>query len=147
MVVERALDLVPVAVSLDTQRVRDMDALDHEDTVVALDLTARLAREPAFVWIDVTRFQRASEGAGESAGSRGDDVVERRRALGIAAPRNAVVVGDLVVNSEEDRFFASGKLRASQWAADSLDPHVRGVDDICHCASLPGLGGRGTLCP
>ena len=54
---------------------------DHENVVIGLlDLADRVAREPIAVRLDVARLQRASEGAGQSAGRGGDHIVEGRRA-------------------------------------------------------------------
>ena len=108
MVIERALDRVSVGGGIHAQRVLHVDALDHEHAVLVLDLAASLARQPAFARIDATRFQRAPERPRESAGRRSDDVIERRRPLRVAAARDAVMVGDLVVDAEEDRLVGAG---------------------------------------
>jgi hypothetical protein len=93
-----------------------MDALDHEHAVLVLDLTSRLADEPAVSCGDLTRLQRASERAGQSPGSRGDDVVERRRSLGLAARLDPVMIRDLVVKAEPDRLCAARYGRAPERA-------------------------------
>ncbi len=108
--VEGALDLVARRVGGDAEPVRDMDPLDHENVVLELDLADRLACQPALARIDTTRLQRAPEGAGQSAARGGDDVVECRGVLGLAAPLDAVVVSHLVMHAEEDRFRLGGEL-------------------------------------
>jgi len=113
MPLERALDRRAVGVGVDAQSVSDVDPLDHEHAVVELDLAFRLARQPSSARIDVTRLQRAPEGAGQSASGSGDDVVERRRPLRLAATRDAVMVCDLVMDPEPHRLVGAGKLGAS----------------------------------
>lgn len=59
------------------QLVGGVNALDHDDAVLVFDLAVDLAGELAAGCVDLARFQRASEGAEESAAGGGDDVVER----------------------------------------------------------------------
>ena len=53
-----------------------------------------------------------------------------------AAARDAVVVGNLVVNAEQDRLILGREERASQWAAHAFDPHARVVADLARHASI-----------
>jgi hypothetical protein len=55
------------------------DALDHQHLVLGFDLANRFNLVPLTVHCDLTRFQRAGEGAGQSPASRGDDIVKRGR--------------------------------------------------------------------
>jgi hypothetical protein len=59
------------------ESITDSDALDHQHAVVRFDLADRLNVEPLTLDLDLTRLQRAGEGAGQSAAGGGDDVVER----------------------------------------------------------------------
>jgi hypothetical protein len=136
VVLERSRDLVPVGIRVDLERVRDMDAFDDEDAVVDLDLAAPGPDQPPLARIDLARLQRASKRPSQSAGGRRDDVVEGRRALCIAAPRDAVVVGDLVMDSEEDRLGRTRNLGASQRSAYPLDSDRRRIDDLSHAHRL-----------
>ena len=56
----------------------DGDALDHQHAVIGFDLADRFDVKPLTLNLDLTRFQRAGESAGQSPTSRGDDVIERR---------------------------------------------------------------------
>jgi hypothetical protein len=103
VVVERALDLLSVGGRIDREDVADVDALDHEHAVFHLDLAGRLADQPSFACRDLTRLQRASERPRQSAPRGGDDVVERRRVLGLTRLGDAVVLGHLVVDAEPHR--------------------------------------------
>jgi hypothetical protein len=99
----------------------DVDSADDQDTFFGLDLTGNFRSQLAVAGIDLTRFQRASEGARQSAAGGRDRVVERRRSLNVAAARDAVVVSDLVVDAELDRLLADGKIGAAQRTAHALD--------------------------
>jgi hypothetical protein len=116
-----------------------VDPLDHEDTVFGLDLADRVGDESSLSRADLTRLQRASEGAGQSAGGGRDDVVKRRSVLGLAAARNAVVVGDLVVNAEGDRVALARYKRAAKRAAHALDPNPRVVTDLGHRSHIQSV--------
>jgi hypothetical protein len=48
VVLESPLDLLAVGGRVDTQRVADVDPLDHEHAVFLLDLAGRLSDEPSF---------------------------------------------------------------------------------------------------
>lgn len=133
---EGTLDLLPLYAGLDSERVAHVDPLDHEDSVLGLDLADRLGDESSLSCADLARLQRAPEGAGQSAGRSGHDVVERRRVLGFAAARNAVMIGDLVVDPERDRLALARYERTTQRAAHAFDPHPRAVTDLGHRSHL-----------
>jgi hypothetical protein len=132
MEVEGALDLVAVGVGIEAEPVLDVDALDHQYAVFILDLTARLRREPSVTRRDLTRLQRASERPRQSTRSGGDDVVERRRPLGVAAAFHSVMVSDLVVDAEPDRLRTPRQKSAPERAAHPLDPRPARVNDFGH---------------
>src|SRR5258708_25729682 len=92
---KRSLDPLQVGIRSDAESVANVDAFDHQDAVLEFDLAGRVALESAFASRDVTRFQRASEGAGQSAGCGGDDVVERRRTFRFASCRPTLVLANV----------------------------------------------------
>src|SRR5438128_10730111 len=67
VVLERSLDGGSVDVPGDLQQIAHVDALDHKDAVLNLDLAGRLPDKMAVPLVDVTRLHRASQGARESA--------------------------------------------------------------------------------
>ena len=140
MVLERSLDGGSVDVAGHLQQIAHVDSLDHEDTVVDLDLAGRLPDKTAVASVDVTRLQRASEGSRQSAAGGGDDVVERRGALGVAGSGDPVVVGDLVVDAEVDRLTLPRYLRTPQRTSNTLDPHSRDVLHVTHARDVTGRG-------
>ncbi len=109
-----------------------MDAFDHQDAVVDLDLAGGLPDKTAVACIDVTRLQRAPEGSRQSAAGSCDDVIKGGRALGISGSGDAVVLGDLVVNAEVDRLALTRYLRAAQRSANAFDPYPRDVLNLTH---------------
>jgi hypothetical protein len=112
-----------------------VDAFDDEHAVLLLDLAGGLSDESSFRGVDLARLQRASERAGQSASGCGDDVVERRRVLGLAATWDTVVVGNLVMNPEEDRLKLGWNGRSPQRTADTFDSDQRDIRDLAHAAS------------
>jgi len=127
---EGALHLAAVGVLVEAEAVGDVDPAEDQHTVVRLDLAARLGDQSALARVHSARLQRAPEGAGQSAGGGCREVVERRRALGIAAARDAVVIGDLVVDAELD--LGVRQLGTPERALDPLDADPGGVDDLTH---------------
>ena len=90
----------------DRERGHDLDlSVPDPDAHVASDVAGHLGCQPAITRIDSTRLQRAPEGSNQSAAGRGDDIVEsgsvRRHEIGI----DAVVLGDLGVDTEPDGFI------------------------------------------
>jgi len=108
----------------DGEPVAHGDAADDEDLVVELDLPDRLDVVALRVDFDVTRFQRAGEGAGQSAAGGGDDVVERRRVRRVLLGVDAVVRGDLRVHAEGDRLLFGGQVGEALGPAQALDLHA-----------------------
>src|SRR5712691_7922014 len=140
VVLERSLDGGSVDVPGDLQQIAHVDSLDHEDAVLDLDLAGRLPDKTAVACVDVTRLQRASEGSRQSAAGGGDDVVERRRALGVSGSGDPVVVGDLVVDAEVDRLALTRYLRTPQRTSNALDPHPRDIRHLTHARDVTGRG-------
>ena len=134
--VEGAGDLFAVGVGVEREREADVDSSDHQHAVLGLDLADRLCGQSSFSGGDLTRLQRASEGAGQSPGGGSDHVVERGRMCRFAAAGNAVVVSDLVVNAEQDRLILGRKERTPQWAAHAFDPHAGVVGDRARHAAI-----------
>jgi hypothetical protein len=89
----------------------DVDTFDNEHLAVELDLADGFADQLAVTCVYPARLQRAPEGAGQSPTRRGDDVIERRRVGRIILGRDAVVCGDLGVDSKGDRVLSAGHAR------------------------------------
>jgi len=142
MVRERSLDLLLVRIGSDAESVANVDAFDHQDAVLEFDFAGRVALESAFASRDVTRFQRASEGAGQSAGGGGNDVVERGRTLCLASCRHTVVLGDGGVDAEDHRLILRGQVSAPERPTYPLDSDSRDIRDRSHPTTLSQLRGQ-----
>jgi hypothetical protein len=129
-----ALDLV-AAILRHAEAIAHDDAPDHEHLVLELDLTDRLDLIALRIDFDLTRFQRAGEGAGQSPAGRGYDVVERGGVRRVLLGGDAVVRGDLGVHAERDRLGLGGKVREPLRSAETLDPDSRDVRR--HAATVP----------
>jgi hypothetical protein len=77
---ECALGLGPLALR-DLAPVVDANRRDERDTVDVLDDALDVGDQIVRRALDPARIQRATQGAGESAGNRHDEMVERRRPL------------------------------------------------------------------
>jgi hypothetical protein len=100
----RTLRSFPFVIRTAGQCVPDADPLDDENFVLEVDFAFGFRRETPLACVDPARLQRATQGAGESTGGRGDYVVEGRGVVGILARRSAIVLAHLVVCPEENRF-------------------------------------------
>jgi hypothetical protein len=104
---------------------RDVNAPDDQDSFLQFDFASNLRRELIVARIDLTRFQRASEGAHHSTGGSGDDVVDGRGMwLLNFVGRDFVVLGDCAVDAEDHRLRFAGKMRDSQRAGFAFDLNV-----------------------
>jgi len=131
-----ALGILP-PVSGHAQAVVDGDSLDHQHVVLGFNLANRLYLEAVPLDFDLTRFQRAGKGAGQSAAGRGYHVVERRRMRRELLRRNVVMLGNLRVDAEHDRLLLAGQVRETLGAAQPLDPHARDISRLSHGYTLP----------
>jgi hypothetical protein len=84
------------------QAIGDVDAADDEHVALFLDLADRFRRQEPFSGWDLARLQRTAKGAGQSAGRRGDQIVERRVARLVHPLVDAVVLGHGRVHAELD---------------------------------------------
>jgi hypothetical protein len=100
------------------------DALDHEHAIVILDLADRLDLVALRIDFDLTRLQRAREGARQSAAGGGHNVVERRRVRRVLVRLDAIVLGDLRMHSEEHRLLLGRKVGEPLRPAQPLDSYA-----------------------
>lgn len=77
--------------------------------------------------VDAARLQRASKGAGQSAGRRGNDIVERRGVRWILAQIGAVVLGYLVVDAKRDWVIPPGHPGIANRTPDPFDLDLRSI--------------------
>jgi len=74
------------------QPVLDVDTANDEHIILFFDFARGLGHQPAFASRNVTRLQRATKGARQSAGGRGNDVVEGCR-MWLVLTRFCTVMG------------------------------------------------------
>jgi len=88
------------------EMIGDADPADDQHLVLGFDLTFHVGGQSAVGCIYLTRLQRASQGAGQSATGGSDHVVKGGRVrLGELAFGESVVLGDGPVHAETDRLF------------------------------------------
>lgn len=118
-----------------------VDAADDEDIVLGFDFAGRVGDKAIVRGRNLTRFQRASEGAGESAAGSGDDVVQGG-GVGLEDVRGYFVVfGNGAVDSEEDGLRLGGEIRAAQRSFDALDADMRAIGDCGHAGNHSSAAG------
>lgn len=83
--------------------IADTNPLDDEDAILDLDVPLDIRKKAALISGNPARLQRATQGAGQSPGRGGDDVVERGRVRFECAWGCVVVLSDFVVHAELDR--------------------------------------------
>jgi len=115
---------------LDPQPVADVYPLDHQHAIFLLDLADRFCSEVSLSRRYLARFQRASECAGESTGGRGDQVIDRRCMRGPSRNLHPVMLGDLRMNVEPDRFTFRRHKGTSQRPLDALNSYSGAVCDL-----------------
>jgi len=136
---ENTLDGLPLAFGR-AQLVMSMDALDNQDLAVELDLTGDVARKLVIAGVNSARFQRAAEGAAQSAPCGCDYVIKRGRTRRISIRPHLVMLGYLGVNAEHDRLFFCRQIGKADRACFALDSDSRGVNDISTCRHRKPLG-------
>lgn len=113
----------------------DVNALDDQHAVIAtLNVPANLATQLS-VRRDLARYQRATIGAGQSTGDRGDQIIDRR---GVRFPEiiriHAVVFGDSAMNAEYHRLRLANDVCVANRSLASHDP---GAGDVGVTHELP----------
>ena len=81
------------------------DPLAHERLILGLYLPRQVCVEAVRVKGNLARYQRASEGPEQSSTGCCDQVVERAGMGLFHISRDAIVLGNLAVDSKEDRVF------------------------------------------
>jgi hypothetical protein len=112
------------------QLIPDMDAPDHQNAFLFLDLTGNVANEVFRLDRDPARCQRASKGAGESAAGRRHHIVQGRRMRVLLAHIDAVVLGDGSVNAERHWLRLRRDHCTAQRSANTLNRGPGRVNDI-----------------
>src|ERR1051326_3001854 len=109
-----------------------MDAPDDQHIFLKFNFTHGFRYEPAIRSIDVTRFQRASEGASKSTSGRRDDVIERRGVRFQNVRRNLVVFRDSTMDSEYHRRCLCRYICSSTWSLNPFDSNFGTIDNPGH---------------
>jgi hypothetical protein len=101
-----------------------MYPLDDEDLPLRFDLSPGLRTESIRTEAYLPCLQRTAEGAGQSAGSGGDDVIEGR-GMGLGDVGGDPVVGsDRAMDAEQDRLRFGREIGPAKRPLDSLDPYL-----------------------
>ena len=114
----------------------NMDAPDDQYVFLKFNFTYCFGYEAIIRGIYVTRFQRASEGAGKSTSGGRDDVIERRGVRFQNAWRNLVVLSDSPVDSEYHRRYFCRQVCFSNRSLHPFDSNFGTIDNLGHRCSF-----------
>jgi hypothetical protein len=113
-----------------TEMIGDADLRDLDDAIHVLDVTFYLRRESAGRNGDLTRFQRAGKGAGQSAGHRGDHVIERGGVFVFGL--YTIEVGDAAVDTIVKGFLEMFDIGKPMRTLPAHDPRLAGMHEFSH---------------
>ena len=99
----------------------NVDALNYEYLTLGLYLPGGIGVE--VIEGNVTRCQRASEGPKQSAAGHRDQVVERAGMGLFNIGRDTIVLGDLAVDTKEDRLLFRRHVSSTDLTLDRLHLH------------------------
>ena len=105
-----------------------VNASDHKDVILQLNLTDSFADQASTGRVDLTRLQRASKGSGQSTRGGGDNVIQGGGVRIEHVGRNLVMFRNRAVHSEDYGLLFGRQIRPADGTLDALDPHVRAVD-------------------
>lgn len=103
----------------------DVNAFYHKYVVFRLDLASDIGSQPARV--NLARFQRAAECAGQSAACSGDNIVGRCCVRRKCFRANTVMCSNGAVNAENNRLGFRGKVGTANGPCFTLNSNVRDV--------------------
>lgn len=108
----------------------DRNAADDENVSIEFDFPNRFRAEPSIRCVNLTRFQRAPEGSGESPGGCRDDVIKRRGMRRVSVRRNLVMLGNFGVYAENDRLCFRRQEGQTHWPPLALNANPRSINDF-----------------
>src|SRR5260370_25191040 len=139
----RSVGRLPLVLGAAREVIAHMDALDHEHLVLQHDDAFGIRGQPTLARVDPARLQRANKGSRESTGGRGHHVVERGGMVGILPRGGAVVLPDLIVRPEHDRFGFRREVSLADWPVLADDPDLRDVLRLIHADQISAERHRG----
>ena len=113
-----------------------MDTPDDEYVFLKFNFTHRFGYQVIIRSIDVTRLQRASEGAGKSTSGSRDNVIQRRGVRFQSSWRNLVVLSDSPVDSEYHRRCFCRQVCFSNRSLHPFDSNFGTIDNLGHRCSF-----------
>jgi hypothetical protein len=110
----------------------DVYAADHEDIVLQLNFADRFRHQSRIRGIYLTRFQRASEGSGQSTRRGRDNIVQGSGVRFQDRRWNLVVLCHRAVYAEYDWLLFCRKKRSAHRTLHALDAHMGSVNYVGH---------------
>lgn len=113
-----------------TQAVVGVNPFQNEHIPVDFYFPRDLRSEIQVTGIDLTRFQCAPEGSGQSAARRRHHIVNRSRVRGKLARRNFVVFRNSRVDAKDHGPLLGGQVRPADRPHLAFNPHLRSVNNV-----------------
>lgn len=110
----------------------DVNALDDENVVLQFYLADGFRDQPFIRGIDVTRFQRASEGSSKSTRRRCDHIVQSGSVRLEHVGGDFIVLGHRAMNAENHRLRFRGQVRSADGTFHAFDANIGPVDHFRH---------------
>ena len=120
-----------------------MDAPDYQNVFLGLDFADGLGDQFCIRCIDLTRFQRASKGSGQSTGGGRHDVIQRGGVRLDDVFRNSIVFGDCPVHPENHWGVFGRKICQPHGPFEALNPDLRTINHLGHLGVLRFLNPHG----
>jgi hypothetical protein len=110
-----------------------VDSPDHQNTILLLHFSGHIGCELSITGVNLTRFQRASEGSQHSTRCRRDYVVDGRGVrLRQLRGINVIVLGYRSVDAVDHGLGLAGQICDAQRSLFALDPRLGNVDNFAH---------------
>jgi len=113
----------------------DVNTANHKHIIFRLDLTSNFSRQMFIAGVDLTRFQRAPEGADQSTTCCGNYVIKRCRMWFGHFRTDAVMLRNSAMHTEFDRLSFGWQECQAQRPMLALDSYVRDISDVRHISS------------
>jgi hypothetical protein len=101
-----------------------MNAADNQHLSFFFNFTPCFRAQPAFTGWNFTRFQRAAQGAGQSAGSRSDNIIQGGGMRLVDLRVDTVVFRNLGMYAKKHGRILLGEIRTSQGAFYPFDSNL-----------------------
>jgi len=121
-----SLDHLPLPLG-SLQTIIHMNSANDQNALVTDDLSLSIAHQAAIGGVNLTRFQRAPEGASQSTGRGGHHIVDGGGVARETVGWNSIVSRYLAMHSKTDRVLFCRQVGPPHGSAFAFDLHSRNI--------------------